>query len=71
MHTALKSTYHEHLLDGLYVLHNPFADHPLPPNTLRHDRTALCYRESDGYLNVEAPDDFLLVRYLTGITDTK
>jgi hypothetical protein len=26
----------EHLLDGLCVFHNPFALHPLPPETFRH-----------------------------------
>jgi hypothetical protein len=71
VHTTQKSAYKEHLLDGLYVLHNPFADHPLPPDALGHDRIAQCYMESDGYIDIEAPEDFLLIRYLRAIKYTK
>lgn len=68
--TAQKKDYREHLLDGLYVLHNAFASHPLPPEVLGHARIAQCYMQSDGYLDFEAPDDFLLLRYLMSIKYT-
>ncbi|MFT4274539.1 MAG: glycosaminoglycan attachment site [Pantoea sp.] len=70
VHTAQKSDYHEHLLDGLYVLHNAFATHPLPPNVLGHPRLAQCYMQEDGYLDFDAPDDFLLLRYLMSLKYT-
>jgi len=68
IHQALKRDYVEHLLDGLYVLHNPFAKKPLPMDTLRHPRIAQGYVESNGYVNFESPDDFLLLRHLQSIT---
>lgn len=59
-----KAEYTEHLLDGLYIFHNPFATRPLHPATLAHSRLAQVFVQPDGELRVEAPDDFLLVRFL-------
>lgn len=64
VHQAKKNDYIEHLADGLYILHNPFAKHPLPKETLSHPRVAQGYVESDGYVNFVAPEDFLLLRFL-------
>lgn len=61
---TLKSDYTEHLLDGLYVLHNPFANIPIPKGLLSHSRLAEVHVAPDGELLIEAPDDFLLVRTL-------
>ncbi|WOI93469.1 glycosaminoglycan attachment site [Citrobacter koseri] len=71
VHTAQKCDYKEHLLDGLYVLHNPFAKNPLPPEAFGHPRIAQCYMREDEYLDFEAPDDFLLLRYLISLKYTK
>jgi hypothetical protein len=68
---AKKCDYQEHLLDGLYVLHNPFANYPLPPEALGHSRVAQCYVKSDGELDFEAPDDFLLLRFLQSLKAKK
>lgn len=64
VHRATKRDYVEHLADGLYILHNPFAKNPLPKETLRHPRVAQGHVEPDGYVNFEAPEDFLLLRFL-------
>lgn len=61
---AKKADYHEHLLDGVYVLHNPFANLKLSANVLGHKRIAQCFVQSDGELDFTAPDDFLLTRFL-------
>jgi hypothetical protein len=65
-----KSDYHEHLLDGLCILHNPFAKIPLDPKTLSHERLAQGFVRHDGELDFEAPDDFLLLRSLMSIKST-
>jgi hypothetical protein len=62
-----KSEYNEHLLDGLCILHNPFADKPLDPRSLHHERLAQCFVKDDGELDFEAPEDFLLLRYLMSV----
>lgn len=62
-----KSEYSEHLLDGLCVLHNPFAAAPLNPETLAHERVAQAFVRDDGTLYFVAPDDFLLMRSLMSI----
>lgn len=64
---ARKSEYFEHLLDGLCIFHNPFADRPLDPKTLHHDRLAQGFLRNDGELDFEAPDDFLLMRSLMSL----
>ncbi len=62
-----KSEYFEHLLDGLCVLHNPFAKYPLRADTLSHARLAQGFVKPDGELDFDAPDDFLLMRSLMSI----
>lgn len=62
-----KAAYSEHLLDGLCVLHNPFAASPLDPETLAHERLAQAFVRDDGELDFVAPDDFLLMRSLMSI----
>jgi hypothetical protein len=64
---AQKSEYVEHLLDGLCIFHNPFAVHPLDPQTLFHERLAQGFVRDDGELDFEAPDDFLLLRSLMSV----
>lgn len=66
-----KSEYFEHLLDGLCVLHNPFAEYPLRPDTLSHARLAQGFLKPDGELDFDAPDDFLLMRSLMSIKSQK
>lgn len=68
--TTLKKDYHEHLLDGLYVLHNPFAKHPIPNSTLSHRRIAEFRVAADGELIESHPDDFLLLRILNTFMPT-
>jgi len=63
----LKRDYVEHLLDGLMVLHNPFAKHPLPDQALHHARVAQFRPDPSGELIVTAPEDFLLVRMLQSV----
>lgn len=68
MKTTPKAEYNEHLLDGLYVFHNPFARRPLDLTTLAHERIAQGFVKDDGELDFVAPDDFLLLRFLQSIT---
>lgn len=67
MRSAMKQDYSEHLMDGLYVLHNPFARHPLPPGLLSHPRLCEVNVAPDGELIMNAPDDFLLLRMLNTV----
>jgi hypothetical protein len=64
---SLKQDYKENLLDGLYILHNPFADHPLDRSILSHSRVAQTFLNMNGELEFEAPDDFLLLRFLQSV----
>jgi hypothetical protein len=66
-----KDRYLEHLLDGLYVFHNPFADHPLHPSTFSHPRLAQFFVNDRNEFKVVAPDDFLLSRFLQTISTTR
>ncbi|EMZ5176609.1 glycosaminoglycan attachment site [Yersinia enterocolitica] len=60
-----KSDYVEDLLDGMYVLHNPFAKNPISSNTFNHERIAqIIPHLEDDFLEMVAPDDFLLTRFL-------
>lgn len=61
---ALKRDYTEHLMDGLFVLHNPYARHPIPKGILTHPRICEINVAADGELIMDAPDDFLLMRML-------
>lgn len=63
----MKADYSEHLLDGLYVLHNPFATHPLASDVFAHERIAQLVIAPDGNQRFVAPDDFLLMRMLQSI----
>lgn len=65
-----KSGYYEHLLDGLYILHNPFAKKPLNPSVFNHERLAQGFVRNNGELDFDAPDDFLLMRSLMSIKPT-
>lgn len=62
--TATKRDYVEHLLDGMYILHNPFAKNPLPTGLLKHERLCEVVATGDGELIMDAPEDFLLLRML-------
>jgi hypothetical protein len=59
---ALKCDYREHLLDGLYILHNPRATRPLDPRVFEHARVAQFVTDSSGGVYGTGPDDFLLMR---------
>ena len=63
--TATKANYREHLLDGLYVFHNPYAERPLPTDVFDHERLGRFIVRPDGDLEERCPDDFLLMRMLT------
>lgn len=68
---ALKRDYSEHLLDGLFVLHNPSAKHPIPRGLLSHPRLCEVTVADDGELIMDAPDDFLLLRMLQSFVRPK
>ncbi len=67
--TSLKREYSEHLLDGLYVFHNPFAHQPLPPCIFDHPRITQMTMAPDGELLGVGPSDFLLARMLNSIVE--
>lgn len=67
--TALKRDYSEHLLDGLYVFHNPFARQPLPPTVFDHPRITQMTMAPDGELLGVGPRDFLLARMLNSVIE--
>lgn len=62
---ALKNSenenYSEHLLDGLYIFHNPHAKFPLPLDTFRNKHVAQYYWDN-GESKSEIPENFLLTR---------
>ncbi|WP_197075728.1 glycosaminoglycan attachment site [Salinivibrio sp. KP-1] len=65
MRNSMKSDYVEDIADGLHILHNPFAEHPLDVNTFNHERVAQYFVDPEkGMMDVIAPDDFLLLRQL-------
>ena len=68
---TIKRDYQEHLLDGLYICHNPFAKHPLNPDLFSHERIAQLFVKDDGELSVIAPDDFLSIRMVHTLTEKK
>lgn len=68
---AWKRDYVEDIMDGLYVLHNPFAKRPIPKNIFAHSRIAQIVPASDGELITDAPDDFMLVRMLQSFIETE
>ena len=66
-----KREYVEHLMDGLYIFHNPFADRPLRRTSFEHFRVAQFFVKDGGELEVVAPDDFLLFRSLRTLNTTE
>ena len=65
-----KVDYVEHLTDGLYVFHNPYAKFPLNKDVFNFERSAQIFVEDDELVSV-APDDFLLLRMIQTITHRK
>ena len=66
--TVPKSVYTEHLLDGLYVIHNPNVRHPLGFDTLARERIAQLSLSEGGALLGTGPDAFLPVRFVFSLT---
>ena len=64
----MKANYVEHLIDGLYVLHNPYATHPLSEMAFQHPRIAQYIPCLTGGVREVAPDDFLLTRMTWSVT---
>ena len=71
MRHTLKRDYTEQLADGLHILHNPFAEHPIDVKTFNHERIAQYFFEPEYGLKIIAPDDFLLLRQLFSITQKR
>lgn len=71
MRFTKKSDYQESIADGLHILHNPFAEHPLDVSTFNHSRVAQYFFDPDKGLDVVAPDDFLLLRQLQSVVVRK
>lgn len=65
--SARKADYSEDLLDGLYILHNPYAKRPLPKDAFDHSRVAQYVADKDGSVYEVGPDDFLLMRNLISL----
>lgn len=63
---AKKKDYHENLMDGLYIFHNPHANTPLPLEVFDHARVAQMFVKDNELMTV-APDDFLLMRMIQTI----
>ena len=59
-----KSDHTEHLLDGLYVVHDPNARLPLEFDTLAHERIAQLALSERGEMLETGPDDFLQMRFV-------
>ncbi len=60
--------YEEHLLDGLYVFHNPYAKKPLAPSVFNHERVAQLWLKENGEYKIICPDDFLMYRQIMSVT---
>ena len=69
-HTS-KRDYHEDLLDGLYVFHNPYAQRPLPISVFDHPRITQMTLSPDGQLLGIGPSDFLLARFLQSFIESE
>ncbi|CAE6827831.1 hypothetical protein XA1314C_35020 [Xanthomonas arboricola] len=65
---AVKRDYSEHLLDGLHILHNPFATHPLSIDIFDHPRVSQDWIAPDGEVYRSRPDDFLMFRQMFAIS---
>lgn len=68
VHDALKRDYSECLMDGMFVLHNPFAKSSIPQGFLSHSRLCEVTVADNGELLMDAPDDFLPLRMLNSLT---
>lgn len=62
-----KRDYVEFLADGLYIFHNPFAETPIDRAVFKNERVAQFIPHPDGTLEVEAPDDFLIIRMVNSL----
>ncbi len=67
MRRARKRDYSEHLLDGLHVLHNPFAKHPLPIDVFKHPSVSQDRIGRDGSLHRIREEGFLMTRQIFSI----
>lgn len=67
---VIKANYKENIADGIHILHNPFAEIPLDAETFHHDRIAQYFIGEEGNIEIEAPEDFLLLRQLMTITNS-
>ncbi|WP_338339001.1 hypothetical protein [Xanthomonas euvesicatoria] len=65
---ARKRDYSEHLLDGLHVLHNPFAKHPLPVDVFKHPSVSQDRIGRDGSLHRLRTGGFLMTRQIFGFS---
>jgi len=65
------SEYTEHLLDGLYIFHNPNAKFPLEAKVLSHERVAQFFMKPNDELEIISPTDFLLLRQLHSLYPSK
>lgn len=61
---ARKRDYSEHLLDGLHVLHNPFATHPLSVDVFKHPSVSQDRVERDGSRQRIREEGFLMTRQI-------
>ncbi|MCZ4806685.1 hypothetical protein O6C85_13815 [Legionella pneumophila] len=59
--TSENENYSEHLLDGLYIFHNPYAKYPLPLETFRNKHVAQYYWDNSES-KADIPENFLLTR---------
>lgn len=59
-----KRDYSEHLLDGLHVLHNPFATHPLSVDVFKHSSVSQDRVDRDGSLHRIREEGFLMTRQI-------
>lgn len=66
-----QGNYQEHLLDGLYVAHNPHADHPLPSQVFDTANVARFVPTAGGSVELRMPEDFLLWRQLWTLNHKK
>ncbi|KTD31189.1 hypothetical protein Lmor_2796 [Legionella moravica] len=61
--TLANENYSEHVLDGLYIFHNPHAKHPLPLEIFKNKHVAQYYWDNSGF-KADIPENFLLSRWV-------
>jgi len=64
---ASNSTYNEHILDGIYVFHNPFAKYPLSIDIFKHSKVAQYYLDANNRLTINMSEDFLISRQVLNV----